>query len=312
MVITVTLNPAMDKTLLVDDYKLGQVNRAQSIRYDIGGKGINVSKVLTNLGVESTCTGFLGGIWEERFKGELNKRNIKHNFIHVDGDTRTNTKVVDNINKIYTDLNEQGPEISSELLAEFLKEFDKLCNKNDIIVFSGGVSLNIPSNIYAILISIAKTKGAYVILDADGPLLKNALEEKPNIIKPNNYELASLFNIDAENEVRILQVARKLRREGIDKILVSLGANGALYITESGTYVSKGLKVNVKSTVGAGDSMVAALVYSIVNKLDDADTLKFAIACGSATVGLEGTEACTQDQVNELFSKIKINKLEEV
>jgi len=312
MVITVTLNPAMDKTLTVDNYTLGKVNRAQSIRYDIGGKGINVSKVLVNLGIQSTCTGFLGGIWEKTFQEELDKRKIKCNFIHTNGNTRTNTKIVDNENKTYTDLNEQGPNIDSLLLSEFLKVFDGLCNKDDIVVLSGGVSPNIPEDIYGTLTSIAKNKGALVILDADGPLLEQGLIEKPQIIKPNNHELSSLFSIDEENDEQILQAAYSLRKQGIQKILVSLGERGGFYITEKATYYAKGLKVNVKSTVGAGDSMVAALVYSIINKLSDIDTLKFATACGAATVGLEGTEACTLSQINELISKVEINIKEEL
>lgn len=312
MVITVTLNPAMDKTLTVNNYTLGKVNRAQSIRYDIGGKGINVSKVLVNLEIQSTCTGFLGGIWENTFKEELDKRNIKYNFIHTNGNTRTNTKIVDNENKIYTDLNEQGPTIDSNLFSEFLKTFEEMCNKDDIVVLSGGVSPNIPEYIYGTLTSIAKGKGAFVILDADGPLLRNGLIEKPQIIKPNNHELSSLFNIHEDDDEEILQAAHKLRAQGIQKILVSLGERGGFYITENGTYYAKGLKVNVKSTVGAGDSMVAALVYSLINKLNDIDTLKFATACGAATVGLEGTEACTLSQINELISKVEINIKEEL
>jgi len=312
MVITVTLNPAMDKTLTVNNYTLGKVNRAISIRYDIGGKGINVSKVLINLGIESTCTGFLGGIWENTFKEELNKRKVKYNFVHTSNNTRTNTKVVDNENKTYTDLNEQGPTIESKLLTEFLKVFEDMCNKDDIVVLSGGVSPSIPEDIYRNLIYIAKRKGALVILDADGPLLREGIAEKPEIIKPNNHELSSLFNIDEKSDEEILRVAHELRSQGIKKILVSLGERGGYYITEKGTYYAKGLKVDVKSTVGAGDSMVAALVYSLVNKLDDIETLKFAIASGAATVRLEGTEACTLIQINELISKVEINIKEEL
>lgn len=312
MVITVTLNPAMDKTLIVDNYTLGKVNRVKSIRYDIGGKGINVSKVLVNLAIQSTCIGFLGGIWENTFQEELDKRNIKYNFIHTDGNTRTNTKIVDNEKKTYTDLNEQGPAIDSNLLSIFLRSFEEICNKEDVVVLSGGVSPNIPEDIYGTLTSIAKRKGALVILDADGPLLKSGLIEKPQIIKPNNHELSSLFNIDENNDEKILKAAKKLRNQGIQKILVSLGERGGFYITEKGTYYAKGLKVNVKSTVGAGDSMVAALVYSFINKLNDVDTLRFATACGAATVGLEGTEACTLSQINELISKVEINIKEEL
>lgn len=310
MVITVTLNPAMDKTLTVDNYKLGMVNRATNIRYDIGGKGVNVSKVLVNFGIESTCTGFLGGIWKKDFEQELDKRNIKHKFIDIKGNTRTNTKIVDNVNKIYTDLNEAGPFIDENTLEKFLIEFENFCGKDDIVVLSGGVSTSIPTNIYGKLTSIAKRKGSKVILDADGDLLKLGLEEKPHIIKPNNHELGNLYNIDEKDDEQILGAAEKLRKNGIENVMVSLGEKGGFYITDKGVYYAKGLKVNVKSTVGAGDSMVAALVYSIINKFDEVETLKFATACGAATVELEGTEACTLEQVNKLINKVEIIKKE--
>lgn len=311
MVITVTLNPAMDKTLTVDNFSIGRVNRASSIRYDIGGKGINVSKVLVNLGIQSNCTGFLGGVWENIFKSELRARKIGNYFIHIEGNTRTNTKIVDKTSNTCTELNEMGPEISEETLMEFIGHFSELCKKDDIVVLSGGVSQSIPDSIYATLTSIAKKNGAYVILDADGPLLKEALKEKPYIIKPNNHELAALFGIDENDDVQLLEAACKLRNEGISKILVSLGEKGAYYITQKKIYYAKGLRVPVKSTVGAGDSMVAALVYSIINNLSDEDALKFATACGAATVSLEGTTACTIDQVKELLPKVEIVLKEE-
>ena len=310
MVITVTLNPAMDKTLTVDNYKLGVVNRATNIRHDIGGKGVNVSKVLINFGIESTCTGFLGGIWEKDFQQELEKRKINHKFISIKGNTRTNTKIVDNVNKVYTDLNEAGPEIDEATLETFLIGFEDLCGAGDIVVLSGGVSASVPVNIYGTLTAIAKRKGALVILDADGELLKAGLEEKPLIIKPNNHELSNLYNIDENDDDKILEAAEALRKKGIENVLVSLGERGGFYVTAKGVYYAKGLKVNVKSTVGAGDSMVAAMVYSIINKFDEIETLRFATACGAATVGLEGTEACTLEQVKALLPKVEIIKKE--
>lgn len=311
MVITVTLNPAMDKTLTIDNYSLGRVNRATSIRYDIGGKGINVSKVLMNFGIQSVCTGFLGGIWENAFKEELASRSIGNCFLQINGNTRTNTKIVDSINKTYTDINEMGPEIEKNSLDKFLEYFAKLCKQEDIVVLSGGVSPSVPDSIYAVLTDIAKSKGAYVVLDADGPLLKNALEKKPHIIKPNNHELADLFGIDENDDEKILHAACSLRQNGIGKVLLSLGERGAYYITESGTYFSRALKVPVRSTVGAGDSMVAAMIYSTVNSLKDIDALKFATACGAASVSLEGTEACTLNQVKKLLPEVEASLIKE-
>ena len=304
MVITVTLNPAMDRTLTIDNFDIGKVNRANTVRYDVGGKGINVSKVLKNFGIESICMGFLGGIWEEAIKKELKCRNIKEAFISIKGSTRTNTKIVDNINKVYTDINEPGPIISQYELDSFIKQFEEHCNFGDIVVLSGGVSSSIPENIYGVLTKIAKRKGTIVILDAEDVLLQEGIKEKPDIIKPNDHEIAKLFGIDSSNSEQINEAVKQLRNKGIKKVMVSLGENGATYTTEKGNYYIKGLRVSVRSTVGAGDSMVAAIVYSILNNYDDSKTLRFANASGAASVSLEGTEACTLEQVSQMINNI--------
>jgi len=308
MVITVTLNPALDKTLTIEDFKLGAVNRVSNIRYDIGGKGINVSKVLKNFNIDSVCTGFLGGIWESYFIEELNNRKISSKFIHINESTRTNTKVVDSVNKVYTDINEAGPYVKDKELEDFIKTFSDLCKKDDIVVLSGGVSPSVPSNIYGELIKIAKEKGAITILDAEGELLEKGIKEKPDIIKPNIHELKKLMNLDEEKEETVIEASKKLINYGIKKVLVSLGDKGAVYVTENKVLKCDGLKVTVKSTVGAGDSMVAALVYSIIKNFSDEYTLKFANASGAASVTLEGTEACTLEQVDKLIDKVIVKE----
>lgn len=308
MVITVTLNPAMDKTLTIDNFKLGSVNRVSKIRYDIGGKGINVSKVLRNFDVDSKCIGFLGGIWEKTFKEELSKRNIENEFITINEDTRTNTKVVDYINEAYTDINEAGPNITENELEKFIEHFKSLCNKEDIVVLSGGVSPSIPKDIYGKLIKIAKEKGAFTILDADGELLKEGIKENPDVIKPNEHEFELLLNKKIEGEEELINEAKKLIKGGIKKVLVSMGHKGALYVTETSSTYCKGLKLPVKSTVGAGDSMVAALVYSRIKKFTDEETIKYAVASGSAAVVLEGSEACTIEQVKTYLEKVTVSE----
>lgn len=311
MVITVTLNPALDKTFTISNFTLGTVNRVSNIRQDIGGKGINVSKVLKNLGIASISTGFLGGMLEEYFEKELKRRGIETRFISIEEDTRTNIKIVDDINKVYTDVNESGPNISTKETDEFFKAFKELCSKGDIVVLSGGVSPSVPDDIYLSLIKIAKEKGAVTILDADGELLRCGIQGHPDIIKPNIHELKKLADLEDESEASIIKAARKIIKSGIDKILVSLGDKGAMYITRDKVYKTPGLNVPVRSTVGAGDSMVAALAYSLINNYDDESTLKFANACGAASVQVEGSEACTLKEVKELLEKVNISVSEE-
>lgn len=311
MVITVTLNPAMDKTVTLAGLNVGSVNKATNIRQDIGGKGINVSKVLKNFDVNSLCTGFLGGKLENVFIEELKARNIDNEFMHIENETRTNTKIVDSLNSTNTDINEPGPYISEEELKQFIHGFKSMCNKGDIVVLSGGVSPSVPKDIYFKLINIAKEKGAFVILDADGELLREGIKAQPDIIKPNNHELQKLLDLSDITEENIINAAKQLKDQGIQKIMISLGEKGGLFVTDQGVYKCEGLKVPVKSTVGAGDSMVAAIVYSMLNNYDDKETLRFATACGAASVSLDGTQACTLEQVNGLLKKIEV-KIEEV
>lgn len=311
MVITVTLNPAMDKTLMVENFKAGAVNRAKASRYDIGGKGINVSKVLIEFGIPSLCLGFLGGIWEQSFKDALDKRKIKHDFVSIKRDTRTNTKIVDITNNVFTDINEPGPEITPEELELFIGKFNNSCKAEDIVVLSGGAAPGVPKDIYKTLIEIAKNKGTLCILDADGELLKYGLEAEPDIIKPNEHELRKLLCQDISTKDQMIQTAKRLQSSGISKVLVSLGEKGSILVAPEGVYEAEGLKVKVKSTVGAGDSMVAALIYSHLKSFNHKDTLAFAQATATATVMMEGTEACSLNQVMGMMevSREKVKEL---
>ncbi|MFL0252862.1 1-phosphofructokinase [Clostridium neuense] len=307
MVITVTLNPAMDKTITVQDFELGKVNRVSKVRYDIGGKGINVSKVLKRFEIPSACTGFIGGGWKDTFEKELRNMGIDNYFVEVKEDTRTNIKVVDDKNKIYTDINEPGPRITEKELNDFTNKFKDICNENDVVVLSGGVCPNIPKNIYGTLTKIAKERGAFVILDAEGELLSEGIKEKPDIIKPNKHEFELLLNKKLDSEDDIVYEAKKLINNGLKKVLISLGEKGAILVSNEMVLYGEGLKVPVKSTVGAGDSMVAALIYSMINNFDNEETIKFAVATGAASVSLEGTQACDLNQVKSLIEKVNIN-----
>jgi len=175
----------------------------------------------------------------------------------------------------------------------------------------GGAAPGIPKDIYKTLIHIAKEKGALCILDADGELLKYGLEAKPHIIKPNEHELTKLLCLESSTKEQVINAAKKLQESGISKVLVSLGEKGSILVDTEGVYEAEGLKVKVKSTVGAGDSMVAALIYAHLKRFNLKDTLSFAQATASATVMMEGTEACSLNQVMEMMelSKEKVKEL---
>lgn len=311
MIITVTLNPAMDKTMVIDGIEIGEVNRADSVRNDIGGKGINVSKVLKSFGTDSLATGFLGGIMEEPFRKELMHLGIEDRFISIKESTRTNIKLVDKKHETNTDINEPGPMISGAELEEFIRFYERSVDEGDIVVLAGGLPPNIPQNLYGRLTRLAKGKGALVVIDAEGEPLGHALVELPDMIKPNEKELASYLGKEALTEEEIVQAAQSLVEKGIRKVLVSRGEKGSILVTGKSILKGKGLEVQVKSTVGAGDSMVAALVFAEKEKLNDSETLALAQATGAAAVATEGTKACTREEVEKYLAAAR-EKIEEV
>lgn len=310
MIITVTLNPALDKTMVVDGLEIGEVNRAVSVREDIGGKGINVSKVLKAFGEDSIATGFLGGSSMHIFRETLKAMKIEDQFISVEGSTRTNIKLMDRRNHTHTEINEPGPKIRDHELDRFLRNFEEAVHEGDLVVLSGGIGPNIHPEIYGKLTRRAKEKGARVFVDAEGEALKFALSERPYLIKPNEKELESLLGKEMLSIEEIIHEAKALVAKGIRKVLVSRGDRGSILVTENTVLLGRGIEVEVKSTVGAGDAMVAALVYAEGLKMDDFEALALAQATGAAAVTTDGTEACTREEVERYLVTAR-GKIEE-
>lgn len=311
MVFTVTLNPAIDRTLTLEEFKIDEVNRVITSRDDIGGKGINVSKVLQALGTPSAVMGFIGENHKEVFRSELDRHGIINNLIPIRGDTRTNIKIIDKVNATFTDLNEVGPVISNDELRRFLKLFEDMVKEEDIIVLSGRVPDGITQEIYGILTEKALGKGAYVIVDAEGESLKQVIKRKPHVIKPNEHEFYGLLGKVSLAEDEIIHEAVRLVESGIKKLLVSRGVQGSILVTEKHILVAESLKVEVKSTVGAGDAMVAALVHARVEGLDDLNTLALAQAAATAAVMTVGSKMPRLEEITLLLHETK-RKIHEI
>lgn len=309
MIITVTLNPAVDKTINIKSFQINSVNRVLKSRKDAGGKGINVSKVLKELGTESIATGFLGGDTGDAIRNYLNKVSINDEFLNVDGNTRENIKIVDPENKTFTDINDIGPKINKEDIIRLKNRIKYLTENNKIIVFSGSIPHGCPKNIYLELIQIAHKNNAFVILDTYGKPFNEALKAKPNLIKPNIKELEEYFNRtfnSTEEMIRIIQ--DNIIKSGIDTVVVSLGKEGAVLIEKDNYYKSMGLDVSVKSTVGAGDAMVAGIAYSIQNNLPTLKQLVYGSAAATANIMTTGTQTGDKDVIEELLKKIITKK----
>ena len=283
MIITITCNPAIDKTI-----------KDNNTIFDIGGKGINVSKVLKSLGVDSICTGFIGKDNKNIIYDKLDELDIKHHFIEIDGAIRTNTKRI--INNELIEENEKGPTpIKEDInnLINYLKQF-----KNEIVVISGSSNVNI----YYDLVKLLKKNNNYVILDADKDLLVDGIKGCPNIIKPNKDEISRLFNIDYDEKI----VTKKCKELNMDLICISLGKDGALFIDKDTVYKAKALDVKYASAVGAGDAMVASFAYSKLNNYDIKNTISLAIAASCASVETSGTKPPNKDKVFAYQKEVKV------
>lgn len=309
MIITVTLNPAIDKTVYIDKLKAKTLNRVSSSLFDIGGKGINVSKTISSLNSVSIATGLLGKDNNSFIINGLNYLSIENDFVYVDGSVRTNLKVIEEDGSL-TEINESGPTINKDKIDELILKLDKYANEENIFVFSGSVPKGVDSNIYAYLTNRLKQKGSKVVVDADDELLSLAIKESPTVIKPNMYELSKLVDIDENSDdTTIINKCRSLLDHGIQIICVSKGKDGALFISNHYCYSAKAIDVEVKSSVGAGDAMVAALAYGLQNNMDYLDMFKLALATSAGAVMSKGTSPASLEVVNELIEKIEIQTL---
>ncbi len=308
MITTVTINPAIDKTVIIDNFNIDKVNRVKETRVDAGGKGINVSKVLHSLNVDTLSMGIVGGTIGSTLCVMLDDINIKHDFIKVSENTRTNIKVVDLINSTCTDINENGPDVSDDKLNELIDKIAKSSEKSEFTVLSGGVQSSVRKTIYKEIIEKLSATNTKVILDTNGDLLKEGIKAKPYLIKPNVSELSEILDKRLESIEEIIEESRKIISNGVVWVAVSMGEEGLLLVSENEALKSIPPKVTARSTVGAGDSVVAAIAAGFYYSKTPEEILLHATAVGSASVTLTGTEVPSNELIEELKKEIKILK----
>lgn len=306
MIVTVTMNPAIDKTVDIQTFEYGGLNRITSVVQDPGGKGINVSKTIKHLEGKTIATGFLAGNGGNIIEKGLKELAIETDFIWSEGETRTNMKVVDNQGKV-TEFNEQGPVINESATAKLLEKLENMANNKTLFVLAGSIPQGIDKGIYGLITEKVKKKGAKVFLDADGELFVKALEAKPDFIKPNRFELEQYFEfIGKSTESDLITMGRKLQDKGIGTVAISLGSEGALFVLPEGAVKVPGLKVEAHSTVGAGDAMVAALSYGIDSNLSMEECIKLGVATSAGAVTTIGTKPPTKELINSLIEQVSL------
>lgn len=300
MIYTVTFNPALDYVLHLDKLEVGEINRSVSEQIINGGKGINVSTVLKNLGVENTALGFCAGFTGDELERGINADGVKTDFIHLkNGFTRVNVKIRAQED---TDINGQGPKIENEDIEKLFEKLDSL-GQEDILVLAGSIPNTLPKDIYERILERLDGRGVKTVVDATGELLVNVLKYKPFLIKPNNDELGEIFGKTLETDEEITEYAIKLREMGAENVLVSMGGAGAILVTADGCFKRGVAKGKVVNTVGAGDSMVAGFLYGYLKSGDYEYALKTGTAAGGATAFTVGI--ATKEEIETVLNGLQ-------
>lgn len=299
MIYTVTFNPAIDYVVHTDDMKTGSVNRSSKEEIYFGGKGINVSWVLSELGIKSKALGFVAGFTGKAIEDGIKAKGIETDFVHLEkGFSRINVKIKSSEE---TELNGQGPVITDEAIKELYSKLDKLEN-GDTLILAGSIPNTLPSDIYEKILEYISSKDIKIVVDATKDLLLKVLKFKPFLIKPNNHELGEMFGVELKTNEEIIKYARRLKDMGAVNVLISMAGDGAILIDKDDKVHTCGVcKGKVKNSVGAGDSMVAGFVAGSVDG-DYEYALKLGTASGGATAFSDGL--ATKDEIFRLLEQL--------
>jgi 1-phosphofructokinase len=304
VIYTVTFNPSLDYIVSVKDFRPGMTNRTSSELMLAGGKGINVSIVLGNLGIKSTALGFIAGFTGDEIVRRLHNGGINSEFIKInDGISRINIKLksIDG-----TEINGQGPHIDSSHIEQLMNRLRRL-ESGDVLVLAGSIPAGISDNIYKDIMDMLKDKGVQIVVDATSRLLTNVLEYNPFFIKPNQHELGDIFNVTLNTQEEVIPYALKLKKMGAVNVCVSMGGKGAILVADDGNvYKAKAPDGILKNSVGAGDSLVAGFLSGWIEKKDYEYAFRKGVATGSASAFSE--RLATVGEVNMLIDKVVITR----
>ena len=309
MIFTVTLNPAVDREMTVDAIAFDTVLRATDWQVDCGGKGFNVARMLKSLGVASVALGFAAGKSGEMLADKMQHLGIDTDFVWVKGETRTNVSIVSAENGQYVKINEPGPAISEADLLQLEKKIGDRVEEGDWWVLAGSLPPGVPSTYYTKLITIIQSAGAKVFLDTSGEALRLNCAARPLLVKPNAEEAQELTGLSINTLDGIASVGEAIAAMGPVSVIISLGKEGAVLLDEGKAWLAASPEIEVANPIGAGDSMVAGIVWGLSRGGCMKDALCKGIACGAATASQKGTSVGSLEQVNQLLAEVQLREM---
>lgn len=309
MILTVTLNAAIDKRYVVEEFKVGEVNRVKECAYVPGGKGLNVSKPAAVAGAEVVATGFVGGHAGNYIEASLKDYHVKSAFYHLESESRSCINIWDEKNCVQTEFLEPGFTVTESEFQGFVEEFKELVKKADVVAMSGSVPKGLDGTAYQKLVKVVKDAGKKVILDTSGKLLEMGIEACPTMIKPNIDEIRMLTGKECNEIGEIVEATKEIHARGVEVVAVSLGADGSLAVSDEGVFRAIVPRIDAVNTVGCGDSMIAGFALGFAEGLGIEETLRKASAISAAAALREETGYFVMEDMQRLYPQIKIEKM---
>ena len=313
MIITLTLNPAIDETVEVDGFNEGDTNRVVSIRRDIGGKGINVARVLKELGYEPLAGGFAPGNLGRIIDDTLVDSGIGTELVSFAGETRTNINIIDRVTHAHTVLATAGPAVPPEAVAQLRERLLRRIRPDTWLVLAGSIPPPLGAWLYIELIAAVAERGGATALDADGPIVESVLasQVRPTLLKLNDHEATRLLGSPTDSQEAALEAARVLQQDGVPNVVITRGDRGAIAVTRLGEFIVRAPVVEVDSAVGAGDGFLAGLLLGLTRGWSWEEALSLAAAAGSAVCLTPGTALCRAAQVDQLIPRVAVERVRE-
>ena len=309
MIITLTLNPAVDQTMVVSEVTLGEVNRVREVYLDPAGKGINVSRMVHRLGWPTIAFGFLAGEIGLLAEKALDNEGVQYHFVHVPGQTRLNVALIDESTGVLTNYNGRGLRVDEESVARLDEVLTFWLQAGSVLVLAGSLPRGMPEDTYARYIELAKAAGSKTILDADGEPLRLGLEAEPTLIKPNRPEAQRLLGRQLPDLEAVTDAARELAATRSTIVIISMGGNGAVYATKDGAWLAVPPEIELNSSVGSGDALVAGLAVALAGDRPLVEGLREGTAAGAATAQTAGTTPGSKEEVARLLPQVQIKEL---